>query len=499
MMTPSIPRKRRYSACRLATMTGYRPTRAQRRAFTLLEVSVSIGLLLIAMVTVAGILHMSSEAAGRTAAHARVLEASTALQHELGHKLNRIVPGLLIIESPPPTLARADVPEGPKYYRLRRDRLVFIASYAGEGAFESFTDPTRGTPANPTLAPSSSSDALMYIGPGIPVVGDGTPAGTRRDIEYGSDDPTLTASEWMFLHRAILFLQTDPPVPGWVPPDMSIFTSVGGMLDGGDLSSSAALLPLFDNRMDAVVPDPSGIAPNGSALIGYITGRVALPGAFAGLFHGANPPAAALWQPSLAPASVSYSDPANVDYFNRSGSNFSTKLADFTIEWTDGGRVDPLGPDNAPSTGDEDFRTRWFGLAPDINDTPDLASPNSLRFQARLRGAANAVNPSNPNSANPDNEPFATSAFQNRIEWSQTGVTPDTDARYRAVWVGNDYELFRPKALRFTYRLFDANNRLSENTPIDLNDDGVPDPDAASTPYLVRRWGLKFSIVVPLP
>ena len=498
-MKPSIPQDQPNQARRLATMTGHRTIRVRRRAFTLLEISVSIGLLLIAMVTVAGILHLSSEAAGRTAAHARVLEASTALQHELTDKLNRIVPGLLIIESPPPTLARADVREGPKYYRLRRDRLVFIASYAGEGAFESFTDPTRGTPANPNFAPSSSSDALMYFGPGIPVIGDGSPAGSRRDIEYGSDDPTLAASEWMFLHRAVLFLQTDPPAPGWFPPDVSIFTSVGGMLDGGDLSSSAALLPFFDNRMDAVVPDPSGISPNGSALIAYINNRVAFPGAFAGLFHGASPPAAALWQPSLAPVTVSYSDPANVDYFNRSGSNFSTRLADFSIEWTDGGRVDPLGPDNTPASGDEDFRTRWFGLAPDVTDTPDLASPDSLQFQARLRGASTVNNPSNPNPANPDNEPFATSAFQNRIEWSPIGVTTDTDARYRAVWIGNDYELFRPKALRFTYRIFDANNRLSDETTLDLNDDGIPDPDASSTPFLVRRWGLEFSIVVPLP
>lgn len=468
-----------------------------RRAFTLLEVSVSIGLLLIAMITVAGVLHLSSDAAGRTASHARVVEASTALHHELTDKLEKIVPGLLIIESPPATLARVEAKGGPRYFRLRRDRLVFIASNGSESAFESFTDPTRGTPANPAFAPASGDEALMYFGPGIPVVADGTPGGRRRGIEFGAEDPDLMASEWMFLQRALIFLQTNPPVPGWFPPDTSIFTGGAGMLDGADLNTAPSLIPIFENRMDAVVALPSPGLATGADLIAHINDRVAFPGAFAALFHGPSPSARALWQAGLAPASVSYTDENDIDFYARSGSTFSTRLADFSIEWTDGGRVDPLGPDNTPNTGDEDFRTRWFGLAPDVTDTFDIANPDDLRYQARLRGNANIINPSNPNPANPDNDPAATTAFFDRIEWSPTGVLRDAGARYRAVWLGSDYDL-HPKALRFTYRIFDANNRLTEDTTIDLNEDGIHDPDAASSPFLVRRWGSQFSIVVPL-
>ena len=474
------------------------PLRPARRAFTLIEVSVSIGLLLIAMITVAGVLHLSSDAAGRTAAHARVVEASTALQHELTDKLEKIVPGLLIIESPPATLARVEVKGGTRYFRLRRDRLVFIAANGGESAFESFTDPTRGTPSNPAFAPSSADEALMYFGPGIPVVADGTPAGKRRGIEFGSDDPDLMASEWMFLQRALIFLQTNPPVPGWFPPDMSIFSGGGGVLDGADLNTAPSLIPIFENRMDAVVSQPPpGLAAGGANLIAHINDRVAFPGAFAALFHGPLPSARALWQASLAPASVSYTDENDIDFYTRSGATFSTRLADFSIEWTDGGRVDPLGPDDTPNTGDEDFRTRWFGLAPDVTDTFDIANPDDLRFQARMRGTPNIINPSNPNPANPDNDPAATTAYFDRIEWSPIGVSRDAGARYRAVWLGSDYDL-HPKALRFTYRIFDANNRLTEDTTIDLNEDGIPDPDAASSPFLVRRWGRQFSIVVPI-
>lgn len=503
MITPCTSRDHLMDAGHLACRSlRCRMSVRARTAFTLIEVTVSIGLLLLAMITVAGVLHLSTEAAGRTAAHTRVIEASTALQHELTDKLGKIVPGLLIIESPPPTIARVEVSGGPQYFRLRRDRLVFIASQGGEGAFESFTDPTRGTPLAPKAAPATASEALMYFGPGIPVIGDGTVSGMTHGIEFGSEDVNLKASEWMFLHRAILFLQASPPVAGWVPPDMSIFSGGGGMLDGGDLSSTASLVPFYNNQMDAVVPDTSagGLAASGSALIDHIKERITVPGAFASMFHGASATAQALWQPSLAPVSVTYTNESDIDFYARSGATFSGKLADFAIEWTDGGRVDPLGPDNVPNSGDEDLRTRWFGLAPDVTDTPDITNPDGLKFQARLRGVANVVNPSNPNPANPDNDPSVSNAFFNRIEWSPNGITPNVDARYRAVWVGADFdEQIRPKALRFTYRIYDATNRLTELTTLDLNEDGIPDPDAMSTPYSVRRWGQEFSVVVPLP
>lgn len=492
--------------------------RALAPGFTLVELMVSVGLLMLALITVASVFSMSSEAAGRTAAHAELLKSSAALHQRLTDNLTKIVPGLLIIESPPPTLARAETPEGPRYFRLRHDRLVFVASQGGEGAFESVTDPTRGTPDFPNRAPAAGPDALVYFGPGIPVLGDGTSAGVQRD--FADDAIALTASEWVFLHRAIILLPsfTAADHPDWStstggPRHMGqIFTDGGatpfpaGMLGGSTLIANFP--EFFDGRMDAVVSDPSpaGLQATGQALVSFIEGHTITDSAFRTMFHDQLGPARAraLWEPSLSPVSASFVDETDVDHFLRSGATFLPRLADFRIEWTDGGRIDPLGPDGIANTGDEDFRTRWFGLAPsppsvDATNVPDLANPNDLRFQARMRGFAAAANPSNPNPNNPDNNNLATAAFFDRVEWSPFGVTPNVDARYRAVWRGSDYQQHRPKALRFSYRLYDANARLSLATSLDLNEDGVADPDAATTPFSVTRWGQEFSVVVSLP
>lgn len=490
------------------------PTR--RSAFTLIELTVSMGVLLLAIITVATIFNISSDAAGRTASHVQLLEASAAVHGELTEKLSRIVPGLLIIESPPPTLARAETPEGPQYFRLRHDRLVFLSSHGGEGAFESFTDPTRGTPAFPTRAPAASPEALVYFGPGIPVQGNNNVSG----LQFPFDDEALAlpASEWVFMHRAILLLTGFIPAehPDWNTPggplSMSqVFTSPGIMLDGGTLRGTYT--GFFEGRMDAVISDtaPVGYEATAATLIQYINSRTLSNATFQTLFWGndATARASALWEPSLAPISTSYTDPLHADYFTRSGSTFMPRLADFRIEWTDGGRVDPLGPDDAPNTGDEDFRTRWFGLAPaplsvDSSNVPDLSSPNMLRYQARLRGVATSQNPSNPNPNNPDNDADATDAFSSRIEWADgRGPLPHASARYRAVWRGNDYEQNRPKALRFTYRIYDSNARLRQPVSIDLNEDGIADPGTpqtpAANPYIVSRLGREFSVVVALP
>lgn len=507
----------------MALSTRSRVGRSSRSAFTLIELSVSMGLLILAIVTVASIFSISSDAASKTSAHAELLEASAGLHQRLTDNLSKIVPGLLIIESPPPTLARAETPQGPRYYRLRHDRLVFVASQGGEGTFESVTDPTRGTPAFPFREPASSSDALIYFGPGIPVLGDGSSVGVRRD--FADESLGLSASEWVFMHRAILLLTSYDPTahPDWStstggPRNMGqVFTAggipplPGGMLGG--ITLEAGFPEYYEGRMDAVIPDSitGGLDASGGALVSFIEGHTLTDTDFAAMFRDTLglARASALWEPSLAPVTASFTDVNAADFFQRSGATFLPRLADFRIEWTDGGRVDPLGPDDTPGTGDEDFSTRWFGLGPapirvDGTNVPDINNPNDLRFQAKMRALAGAINPSNPNNdasspANPDNDPIATADFVNRIEWSPNGISPNITARYRAVWRGSDYELRRPKALRFSYRLFDSNARLQKPTSIDLNEDGVADPEAGVSPYSVVRWGQEFSVVVALP
>lgn len=450
---------------------------------------VSVAVLTILFLGLVKVFNMTSEAAGRTAAHADLLAASANVHQTLADELSHVVPGLLIIESPPPTPPRAEWKEGQRVFRLRHDRLVFIAARGAENPYESVTDPTRGTVVSPDLRPASSSEALVYFGPGIPVVGDGTAAGEQRQITGPTADPTLTASEWMYLHRAILLMTADPGVPGWDPPDSSVFLGGSGMLQGGALPQE-----FFDGSMDAVAP------MNSTELI------TAIAQLAPSQLLRADPDIAALWEPSLAPVTVSYDDPADADYYRRAGFVLAPRLAGFTVEWTDGGRVDPMGPDGTPDTGDENLTTRWFGLAPapltvDATNQVDLSDPSALRFQARLRSVADPLNPSRPRIDNPDDLLRAgeNEAFGNRIEWSPFGVVPNVDAQYRAVWRGDDYAAFGPKALRLTYRIYDKNRRLRQPVHVDLNADGVIDDDPMTgEPYNVVRFGQQFSVVVPL-
>ena len=441
-----------------------------------------MGILTATMIAIAAVFSISSDAAGRTEAHAEVLEASAAFQQTVADELSRIAPeGLLIIESPPPTLVRAEVPDGPQVFRLRHDRLVFITSKGTEGAYQSFTDPTRGEPGPTDVetrrTPASSAEALIYYGPGIPVAGNGTAMGIRKPFD---DTGILPASEWVFAHRAIL-LMLDPPnpaIPGWTPPDMTAF-------DTGLLTNSAAI---FEGRMDALVSSAADLATPAT-----------LAAKLAGLSL-ATPPARLmdLWQPNLTPITTSLTDSTDADYFTRSGFTFQPRMVDFRIEWTDGRRVDPNGPDDDPATAaDNDWRTRWFGLAPDPSVVPNLSNLNALGYQSRMRGTIGAGNLSNPNPNNPDNPAAETSVFANDIEWSQFGIAADASANYRAVWRKDSWQ-FRPKALRFTYRIYDATRRLKQPTTVDFNEDGVADPNPAN-PFIVTRYGQEFSIVVPLP
>jgi len=224
----------------------------------------------------------------------------------------------------------------------------------------------------------------------------------------------------------------------------------------------------------------------------------------------------ALWQANLTPVSVSLLDALNsADYYSRSGFTFLPRLADFHIEWTDGRRIDPLGPDGYPlgdprDSNDNDTRTRWFGLAPERDPAtpPDPNNPvgtiETMNYQARMRAIASSApkNPSNPNPLNPDNDTAETAAFAN-IEYGydpsgSVGVSPKQYAGYRAVWRTDNWQ-YRPKALRFTFRLYDAGNRIQSATTIDLDENGTADPNNVAIKPLITRSGQEFSIVVAVP
>ncbi len=446
------------------------------RAFTIIELMVSMAVLAVTIIAVATIFNISSDAASRTESHAEVLEASAAFQQSISDDLAHLTGGLLIIESPPPTLVRTEVSGGEKIIRLRHDRLVFLASRGSDGEFQSFTDPTYGDPANPTRKPAGSPEAMIYYGPGIPVEGNGSGAGLQK--LFDDEAVALAASDWVFSRRAILLMGAAPAVAGWTPPDMADF-------DAGLITSAP---DIFDARMDALVStatEDATAAKVAQQLLGIPVGA----------------PTARLsdlWRPNLTPITLSLSDSTYADYYARSGFTFQPRLTDFRIEWTDGGSIDLLGPDGNPNTGDENYGTRWFGLAPYRDEVPDLTSINSVKYQARMRSNPGAGNPSNPNPLNADNNNLAR---WSEIEWSTPGAA-DAQARYRAVWRSDVWQApYKPTALKFTYRIYDATRRLKQNATLDFNEDGLPDPDPnnAGKPYVTTRFGQEFSIVVPLP
>jgi len=474
-----------------------RPARAQRTAcaFTTMELMVSIALLVMTAVAVGEAFNISSETTSRTVAHADSLQASATLQRRLANQLAKIRPGLLIIESPPATDARAETPGGPPVFRIRQDRLVFIVS--GEpGEFQSFTDPTQGSPLVPTREPASSPEALVYFGPGIPLAKD------YPLVERPFDDASvqLTASEWVFAHRAILLLTDDPSHLGWTPPRMSdVFTGGANMINGGSLYAGYR-----DASMDAVVSANATLRATADSLVNLIQGRSTA------LVFSEPSLLAPLWEPNVTPTAASLvprPPTERPDYYTRTGFTFQPRLADFRIEWTDGRRIDPYGPDGDENTGDENFGTRWFGLLPDPANLPDPNNPGAVTYAPIMRqhvfqyGTGQHVN-EYADSTVEEVEAFDPLDLANgdvtQIEWGypSTGLA-HVNARYRAIWRADTWQ-YRPKALRFTYRIYDEGDRLRHATWIDLDEDGVRDPEDAA-PAMVTRFGTEFSIVVPLP
>lgn len=428
------------------------------RAFTLIELLVSLAVMILAMFAIAQIFDISSNTTGRTVAHADVIDASDAVQGKLKTELDRIKPGLLIIESPAPTLARSEIKGAPRYFRQRHDRLVFIgSSAAGNAAYQSATDPTMASPDDPTLQVASSSEALLYVGPGIPLA-DVPPYNERS---FADEAIRLTANEWVLAHRAILLLAADPePTDTWSPPDMDVILGGGGMLNGGPLYG-----PYRNASMDAVVSSATSAA-TGDAIVQAVLGR--------DFTIDLN----ALFEPNAAPTTAGLASEASNDFYRRTAFTLQPRLADFRIEWTDG-VIDPGLPH---------YGTRWFGLRP-YWDSP-MGDPDTIQYIPMARREVLSATIPSP-------EETQRLAFDDIEMYEPGNAGPSDIAAYRAVWTLDNWE-YRPKALRFTYRIYDATNRLKNSAEVDLDGDGDPDPDGPGSAN-VERWGQEFSFVVPVP
>jgi len=448
-----------------------------------MEVLVSVALLIVVMAAISRVFTISSDTMARTTANARVMAANAAVRQALTDQVSKMADhGLLIIESPKPTPSRSDIKKGERKFRLRHDRLVFLA-VGDVDEYQSFTDPTRGDPANPTRKTAGSSQAIVYFGPGTPLTRKEAPAVPQFLVGSGHLSRFLPAADWVFQQRAILLMleKGADADAAWDPPTLDSLTAGGGMLNGGPLYAE-----FNQGGMDAIV---SGVnmRANARTFADYVLG---LPLDSSDLLS-AHPSIEALWEPSLAPRTATLSFPASRDYYTRSGFNFVPGLADFRIEWTDGRQIDPLGADGLPGTGDEDPETRWFGLRPDpgfvVTDMVlDNLDTTDIPYYARRRIDV-AINTTQ-----------AELDGYGQAEWSAAGSTSSADAAYRAIWRADTWQ-YRPKALRFTYRIYDAGNRLEQDTTVDLDEDGFYDPDDSSARRTMQRYGRRFSIVVPVP
>jgi len=487
-----------------------------RSAFTLIEMLVATALLVAVIFMVTQIFNISQEAASRTNAQAEVFNSAAALRERMTGDLSHLLPGLLIIESPPPTPVRAEVPGGEALFRLRQDRLVFVAG-GKAGLFESFTDPSRGEPGNAALSqvtPTTAASALIYYGPGIPL----TENNVARPLGAANDPDPPTAFDWVFVNRSILIGRDagsgrplNPPLspaPSWATQEQNWRSGVTV-----PASSTFALnlgTPPFDlppeytndptgnpNRQvtDVVMRDPGNTNPNLNVPVSG-TDLIARINAMA---PDLNPTTlgshlAGLWTPSFVPRSASLRNPTAFDYYTRSGSTFVPRMADIRIEWTDGKPVDPANGD---------FTTRWFGLKPVRSSVSNPENPSSLAnsptYFADRRALAFRVD-STLSALGQATEAQETNTFDSLVE---SNVPAGANASYRAIWGTSTWSL-RPKAIRITYRLFDARNRLSNSGTVDLNengrpDNGTPNDQGNTPPYLTRRWGQEFSFVIPVP
>ena len=498
---------------------------AARRGFTLIELMVSVALLVAVILMVSQIFDISTRAASRTNAQSEVFSGAAAFRERISADVSRMMPGLLVIDSPPPTPVRAEVPGGEVIFRQRQDRIFFIAGGA-PGQYESLTDPTRGeaylgAPLTGTYSlhpgnwtPSASSAAMMYYGPSEPMDASGNP----RQLDAPADPRPPTASEWVFVNRALLigsepnagagyFGNTVTPQPAWWPQYQQWRNTMGADY-AAFLSSLTAAGPLtvpnnyLNGTMDVLFPfppvPPNAIPMSPAELIDRLNAKLS------GIAMAGMPGIQIqdLWQLGRAPVTATLRDPTAYDYYKRNGANFMPRMADIRIEWTDGLSVEPPPPYYGGPNAAPDLRTRWFGLTCDANNAPNpgnAASLNGLSYTARRR--ADPINNANNyytgtsvsagiiNAYNTE-----TDTFINQIE---SAPSSGSSAQYRAVWRTDNWQ-YRPKALRITYRLFDARNKMESDSTVDLDDDDFADPEGG-TPYVVSRYGQEFSLIIPVP
>ncbi|HPF39814.1 MAG TPA: prepilin-type N-terminal cleavage/methylation domain-containing protein [Phycisphaerae bacterium] len=475
---------------------------ARNRGFTLVELLVTLGLVSIVIVSVSQIFRISSNATAVTAANASLIEKSRVVNETLESQVRNMADkGFLAINCPPPIRHDVEIRNGPTI-PLQTDSLAFLGR-GNPGEYESYTDPTRPTAGSPTLeqlGPATSSEALVYFGMGDATTDNVTGVISTIQLETNF----IRAANWPFIHRNILLLPELPPSRDttWVTRNMdSLFVT------GGILNNQAALPAQYAGGVTDIIYSSPTLRANVRTFAQLIMDKD-----WNTDLGTDYPSIASLWSPSVAPQTLTVNAAATNmrNFYRRSGATFTFGLADFRVEWTDGRPIDPIGADGLVSTGDENLNTRWFGIRPDPTvpvtqaDLIDLTTVNGptdttigVPYYAYARHRT-YVDP-NLSSAEQLAEQAINDVFRDRIEWPRGNNAGTAEAMYRAIWRSDTWE-YRPKALRFTYRLYDENDRIKNNTEVDFNRDGDPDPDDPTFANMqITRMGREFSVVIPVP
>ena len=299
------------------------------RAFTLVELMVAVTVLVLVMLGVGKIFSVSSDAAGRTVAHAELLQRLEDLRRVMTHDLQTMHEGLLIIDSPAPArttdiedpggtlLTKFDSPDPP--IRFRSDGLVFLSS-GGPGLHRSFwsesPDPNE---AMGDLALAASGEGVLFYGHSWP----------------GGSLMTSPAIDWRLCRRAVVLLPMSAGKYRWT--DEAANPPNGYSLDTLD---EDLRLGTIDAVARQTLVDLIGTFSPTSRFWGLTT-RSELPAAFS-------------------------ADPNDsADYFRRGSPLLDEHLGDFIIEWTDGETNTTTGLLN------------WYGRTRDVDyDGADDVTPS---------------------------------------------------------------------------------------------------------------------------
>lgn len=444
----------------------------------------AIALMLAVMLAVANVFSMTSLASGRAIGQSETIETATAFEQAVRTQLGRLKSSLtgndtlLLIESPPPIAAMPETNAGPLALSLRHDRLVFIAQGSSTDTFRSQTDRNVASPTGPGRLLFSSPEALIYFGPGDP---------------DGQGLNNVVARDWILAQRIILL----------GAPNIA----------GGAFQSFTGETPILQYPLNTLVTaPPQGLYACGVDAVQETSLQLAMRVRNA---LAASASIAGLWDLNIAPSEVNTVRPTgptdNYKYYGRAAFNLAPRISDLRIEWTDGSVVDPTVVTPFPTPAQlPAFGTQWFGQR---RDTADIAAnmppPGTLQGwtgPGDVGGVSGDVCEKrewlrvfDPAVTQPESMPaaYGQNPGPGAIEFSTNGFVNG----YGAIWTGATWA-YRPKALRFTFRVYDSRDRLSsaeayDTTPWQSPTLWVPGPGANPEP--VRRFGLEYSFVVKLP